>query len=172
VVLQCTTQSRARKNRALATFLTPFWYLKTRFTSTERPKEVRCLTIQRTFEPEARRRFQEYKNRGNESRPTEYAFDSNNAAAWVGKVASENGYDMLVTNWGAPTSYRAQTVKELTPEAEYTGFKEIPEPTYEVGDEVFLYGKYVTLTDVEARRVDMSMKPSEVVSLPTDRNDS
>jgi hypothetical protein len=101
------------------------------------------------FEPEARRRFQEYKNRGNESRPTEYAFDSNNAAAWVGKVASENGYDMLVTNWGAPTSYRAQTVKELTPEADYTGFKEIPEPTYEVGDEVFLYGKYVTLTDVK-----------------------
>lgn len=101
------------------------------------------------FYPEARRRFQEYKNRGNEANPTEYAFDSNNAAAWIGKVASENGYDMLVTNWGAPTSYRAQTVKELTPEADYTGFKEIPEPTYEVGDEVFLYGKYVTLTDVK-----------------------
>ena len=101
------------------------------------------------FEPEARRRFQEYKNRGNEGRPTEYAFDSNNAAAWVGKVAAENGYDMLVTNWGAPTSYRAQTVKELTPEADYVGFKEIPEPTYEVGDEVFLYGKYATLTDVK-----------------------
>jgi hypothetical protein len=101
------------------------------------------------FEPEARRRFQEYKNRGNESRPTEYAFDSNNAAAWVGKVASENGYDMLVTNWGAPMSYRAQTVKELTPEAEYTGFKQIPEPKYEVGDEVFLYGKYAILTDVK-----------------------
>lgn len=101
------------------------------------------------FYPEARRRFQEYKNRGNEARPTEYAFDSNNAAAWIGKVASENGYDMLVTNWGAPTSYRAQTVKELTPEADYTGFKEIPEPTYEVGDEVFLYGKYATLTDVK-----------------------
>ena len=101
------------------------------------------------FYPEARRRFQEYKNRGNEARPTEYAFDSNNAAAWIGKVASENGYDMLVTNWGAPTSYRAQTVKELTPEADYIGFKEIPEPTYEVGDEVFLYGKYATLTDVK-----------------------
>lgn len=101
------------------------------------------------FYPEARRRFQEYKNRGNEANPTEYAFDSNNAAAWIGKVASENGYDMLVTNWGAPTSYRAQTVKELTPEADYTGFKEIPEPTYEVGDEVFLYGKYAILTDVK-----------------------
>lgn len=101
------------------------------------------------FEPEARRRFQEYKNRGNEGRPTEYAFDSNNAAAWITKVAAENGYDMLVTNWGAPTSYRAQTVKELTPEADYVGFKEIPEPTYEVGDEVFLYGKYAVLTDVK-----------------------
>jgi hypothetical protein len=101
------------------------------------------------FYPEARRRFQEYKNRGNEANPTEYAFDSNNAAAWIGKVASENGYDMLVTNWGAPTSYRAQTVKELTTESDYTGFKEIPEPTYEVGDEVFLYGKYAILTDVK-----------------------
>ncbi len=101
------------------------------------------------FYPEARRRFQEYKNMNNPTRPTEYAFDSNNAAAWVGKVAAENGYDMLVTNWGAPTSYRAQTVKELKPEAEYTGFKQIPEPTYEVGDEVFLYGKYATLTDVK-----------------------
>lgn len=101
------------------------------------------------FYPEARRRFQEYKNRGNESRPTEYAFDANNAAAWITKVAAENGYDMVVTNWGPPMSYRAQTVKELTPEAEYTGFKQIPEPKYEVGDEVFLYGQYVTLKDVK-----------------------
>lgn len=101
------------------------------------------------FEPEARRRFQEYKNRGNQTRPTEYAFDANNAAAWVSKVAAENGYDMVVTNWGGPTGYRAQTVKELTPESEYTGFKQIPEPKYEVGDEVFLYGQYVTLTDVK-----------------------
>jgi hypothetical protein len=101
------------------------------------------------FYPEARRRFQEYKNMNNLTRPTEYAFDSNNAVAWITKVAAENGYDMVVTNWGAPTSYRAQTVKELTPEAEYTGFKQIPEPTYEVGDEVFLYGRYVTLTDVK-----------------------
>lgn len=101
------------------------------------------------FYPEARRRFQEYKNMNNPTRPTEYAFDSNNAAAWIGKVASENGYDMLVTNWGAPMSYRAQTTKALKPEAEYTGFKQIPEPKYEVGDEVFLYGQYAILTDVK-----------------------
>lgn len=101
------------------------------------------------FYPEARRRFQEYKNMNNPTRPTEYAFDSNNAAAWITKVAAENGYDMVVTNWGAPMSYRAQTVKALKPEAEYTGFKQIPEPKYEVGDEVFLYGQYVILTDVK-----------------------
>ena len=101
------------------------------------------------FYPEARRRFQEYKNMNNPTRPTEYAFDANNAAAWITKVAAENGYDMVVTNWGPPMSYRAQTVKELTPEAEYTGFKQIPEPKYEVGDEVFLYGQYVILTDVK-----------------------
>lgn len=94
------------------------------------------------FYPEARLRFQEYKNRGNKERPTEYAFDPNNAAAWITKVAAENGYDMVVTNWGGPKSYRAQTVKELTPEVEYTGFKEIPEDQYEVGDEIFVYGQY------------------------------
>lgn len=98
------------------------------------------------FEPEARRRFQEYKNRNNPTKPTTYAFDSNNSAAWVGKVASENGYDMLVANWGGPKSYRAQSVKEMTPENDYTGFKEIPESTYEVGDEIFVYGGYGEVT--------------------------
>jgi hypothetical protein len=103
------------------------------------------------FEPEARRRFQEYKNRNNPGKPTEFAFDSDNSAAWVGKVAEENGYDMLVTNWGDPKSYRAQSVKELTPEADYTAFKEIPEPVFEVGDEVFLYGRYSIITDVDPK---------------------
>jgi len=101
------------------------------------------------FYPEARRRFQEYKNMNNPTRPTEYAFDSNNAAAWITKVAAENGYDMVVTNWGAPKSYRAQTVKELTPEADYTGFKEIPDAVFEVGDEVFLQGRYGNITEVD-----------------------
>jgi hypothetical protein len=103
------------------------------------------------FYPEARRRFQEYKNRNNPGKPTEFAFDSDNSAAWVGKVAEENGYDMLVTNWGGPKSYRAQSVKELTPETEYTQFKEIPEPVFEVGDEVFLYGRYSIITDVDPK---------------------
>lgn len=101
------------------------------------------------FEEEARQRFQAYRNRGNEDRPTKYAFDANNSAAWVTKVAAENGYDMLVTNWGGPKSYRAQTTKELTPETDFTGFKEIPEPTYEVGDEIFLYGRYSTVVGVD-----------------------
>jgi hypothetical protein len=101
------------------------------------------------FEEEARQRFQAYRNRGNEDRPTKYAFDANNSAAWVTKVAAENGYDMLVTNWGGPKSYRAQTTKALKPEAEYNGFKKIPEPTYEVGDEIFLYGRYATVVAVD-----------------------
>ena len=101
------------------------------------------------FEEEARQRFQAYRNRGNEDRPTKYAFDANNSAAWVTKVAAENGYDMLVTNWGGPKSYRAQTTKELKPETDYTGFKQIPEPTYEVGDEIFLYGRYATVVAVD-----------------------
>jgi len=101
------------------------------------------------FEEEARQRFQAYRNRGNEDRPTKYAFDANNSAAWVTKVAGENGYDMLVTNWGGPNSYRAQTTKALKPEAEYTGFKK-PEPVvFEVGDEVFLYGRYATIVAVD-----------------------
>jgi hypothetical protein len=110
------------------------------------------------FEPEARRRFQEYKNRGNETRPTTYAFDSNNAAAWVTKVAAENGYDMVVTNWGAPKSYRAQTVKELTPEAEYTGFKQLPDDVFEVGDEVFVYGNYGNIVKVDGKVLTISQE--------------
>jgi len=116
------------------------------YGTTERGK---VLNDPENFEPEARRRFQEYKNRGNETRPTTYAFDSNNAAAWVTKVAAENGYDMVVTNWGGPKSYRAQTVKELTPEADYTGFKEIPDDVFEIGDEVFVYKRYGKITDIE-----------------------
>ena len=116
------------------------------YGTTERGK---VLNDPENFEPEARRRFQEYRNRGNETRPTTYAFDSNNAAAWVSKVAAENGYDMVVTNWGGPKSYRAQTVKELTPEADYTGFKEIPEDVFEIGDEVFVYKRYGKITDIE-----------------------
>ena len=116
------------------------------YGTTERGK---VLNDPDNFEPEARRRFQEYKNRGNETRPTTYAFDSNNAAAWVTKVAAENGYDMVVTNWGGPKSYRAQTVKELTPEADYTGFKEIPDDVFEIGDEVFVYKRYGKITDIE-----------------------
>ena len=101
------------------------------------------------FEEEARARFQAYRNRGNESRPTKYAFDANNSAAWVTKVAAENGYDMLVTNWGGPKSYRAQTTKELKTEDEYTGFKEIPDDVFEVGDEVFVYSRYGNITNVD-----------------------
>jgi len=100
------------------------------------------------FKEEARRRFQEYKNRGNKKNPTKYAFDADNAAAWVAKVAGENGYDMLVTNWKGPKSYRAQTTKRLKPEAEYTGFKKIEDDVFEVGDEVFVYGNYAKVTDV------------------------
>ncbi len=82
-------------------------------------------------------------------RPLYAAALPDNAAAWVTKVAAENGYDMVVTNWGGPKSYRAQTVKELTPEADYTGFKEIPEDVFEIGDEVFVYKRYGKITDIE-----------------------
>ena len=105
------------------------------------------------FEEEARQRFQAYKNRGNEDRPTKYAFDSNNAAAWVTKVAAENGYDMVITNWGSPKSYRAQTTKTLKAEDEYTGFKK-PEPVvFEVGDEIFVSGSYGNVTAVNGSLV-------------------
>lgn len=105
------------------------------------------------FEAEARRRFQEYKNRGNEKNPTVYAFDSNNSAAWVTKVAGENGYDMVVTNWGGPKGYRAQTTKTLKAEDEYTGFKK-PEPVvFEVGDEIFVSGSYANVTSVNGSLV-------------------
>lgn len=105
------------------------------------------------FEEEARQRFQAYRNRGNEDRPTKYAFDANNSAAWVTKVAAENGYDMLVTNWGGPKSYRAQTTKALKPEAEYTGFKKPDPVVFEVGDEIFVSGSYANVTSVNGSLV-------------------
>ena len=37
---------------------------------------------------------------------------------------------------------KTQTVKALKPEVDFTGFKEIPEDQYEVGDEIFVYGQY------------------------------
>jgi hypothetical protein len=41
------------------------------------------------------------------------AFDANSQLAYITKIAGENGYDMVVADWGGKT--RAQTTKELTP---------------------------------------------------------
>lgn len=41
------------------------------------------------------------------------AMDANSELAYITKIAGENGYDMVVADWGGKT--RAQTTKELTP---------------------------------------------------------
>jgi hypothetical protein len=41
------------------------------------------------------------------------AFDANSQLAYITKIAGENGYDMVVAEWGGKT--RAQTTKELVP---------------------------------------------------------
>jgi hypothetical protein len=92
------------------------------------------------FYDEAKKRFQE-------TRPDQ-AFSPNYQAAWVSKVANENGYDMIVSKWRGD-ELRAQTTLELTPESENIQFKEKSKNEYNVGDEVIIYGSPVKITAID-----------------------
>jgi hypothetical protein len=95
---------------------------------------------QENFYDEARRQFLEV-------RPGQ-AFSPNYQAAWISKVAADNGYDMLVSKWKGD-QLRAQTVKELTPIEENIPFKEQEADIYKVGDEVIVYGSKATITAMD-----------------------
>lgn len=112
------------------------------------------------FYDEARRQFLEV-------RPGQ-AFNANYQAAWIGKVAADNGYDMLVSNWRGD-ELRAQTVKELTPIEENIPFKELEANVYKVGDEVIVYGSKATITAMDGTVA--TFKGEGVAgSIDTDRN--
>jgi hypothetical protein len=112
------------------------------------------------FYDEAKRQFLEV-------RPGQ-AFNANYQAAWIGKVAADNGYDMLVSNWRGD-QLRAQTVKELTPIEENIPFKERDANVYNVGDEVIVYGSKATITAMDGTVA--TFKGEGVAgSIDTDRN--
>jgi hypothetical protein len=90
--------------------------------------------------------YDEAKARFNEARPGQ-AFGPNYQAAWIGKIANENGYDMLVSAWRGD-QLRAQTTLELTPEKENVPMKDQKKAEYNVGDNVIIYGSEVKITDI------------------------
>lgn len=112
------------------------------------------------FYAEAKRQFLEV-------RPGQ-AFNANYQAAWIGKVAADNGYDMLVSNWRGD-QLRAQTVKELTPIEENLPFKEREANVYKVGDEVIVYGGKAIITSMDGTVATFKGERMSG-SIDTDRN--
>jgi hypothetical protein len=91
------------------------------------------------FEKKAREEFEKV-------RPGQ-SFDDNYRAAFITKVANDNGYDIAIYPW-RNNEYRAQTTLTLKPEEENIEFKEKEKEVYKVGDKVNISGNDVTITDV------------------------
>ena len=91
--------------------------------------------------------YDEAKRQFNEVRPGQ-AFDDNYQAAWIGKVAQDNGYDILVSEW-RNGELRAQSTKDIKPEKGNTEFKERVKDTYKVGEKAMIYGRESTITKVD-----------------------
>jgi hypothetical protein len=75
------------------------------------------------------------------------AFNPNYQAAWIGKVANDMGYKMLVSEW-RNGELRAQTTLELKPEAENIEMKPREKVTFNVGDKVNVFGDDAIVTEV------------------------
>lgn len=75
------------------------------------------------------------------------AFSPNYQAAWIGKVANDMGYKMLVSEW-RNGELRGQTTLELKPEEKNIDFKPRKEESYQVGDKVNIYGENAIITDI------------------------
>jgi hypothetical protein len=75
------------------------------------------------------------------------AFNPNYQAAWIGKVANDMGYKMLVSEW-RNGELRAQTTLELKPEAENIEMKPRENITFNVGDKVNVFGEDAVITEV------------------------
>lgn len=90
--------------------------------------------------------YEEAKKQFNEARPG-LAFDPNYQAAWITKVANDNGYTLAVTKWRG-TELRAQTTLDLTPTETNVTFKNATEEQYNVGDEINVRGDDVTITEL------------------------
>ena len=90
--------------------------------------------------------YEEAKKQFNEARPG-LAFDPNYQAAWITKVANDNGYTLAVTKWRG-TELRAQTTLDLTPTETDATFKGVVEDQYNVGDEINVRGDDVIITEL------------------------
>jgi hypothetical protein len=81
------------------------------------------------------------------------AFNPNYQAAWIAKVANDNGYDMLISKW-RNNEFRAQTTKELTPIEGNIEFKPREAEGYKVGDDVMVYGMKVKVTAIDGPNIE------------------
>ena len=75
------------------------------------------------------------------------AFNPNYQAAWIGKVANDMGYKMLVSEW-KNGELRAQTTLDLKPEVENTQMKPREEVSFNVGDKVNVFGDDAVITEM------------------------
>jgi hypothetical protein len=75
------------------------------------------------------------------------AFNPNYQAAWIGKVANDMGYKMLVSEW-RNGELRAQTTLELKPEVNNIEMKPREKVTFNVGDKVNVFGDDAVVTEV------------------------
>jgi hypothetical protein len=76
------------------------------------------------------------------------AFNPNMQAAWVTKVAVDNGYDAVITKWNG--GYRVQTTAELNVEKKNVPFKEpVQKEGVKKGDKVLIDGEPAIITKVE-----------------------
>jgi hypothetical protein len=91
--------------------------------------------------------YDEAKERFEKVRPGQ-AFNPNYQAAWIGKLANERGFKMLVSEW-RNGELRAQTCLPLIPETQNVEMKPIENETFEVGDHVNIYGRDVVIKEIK-----------------------
>lgn len=91
--------------------------------------------------------YDEAKERFEKVRPGQ-AFNPNYQAAWISKVANENGFKMIVSEW-RNGELRGQTTIPLIPEKENVEMKSREKEEYGIGDKVNIFGDDVLITKIE-----------------------
>ena len=76
------------------------------------------------------------------------AFSPNFQAAWISKVANENGFKMIVCEW-RDGELRGQTTIPLIPEKENIEMKPRKKEEYMIGDKVNIFGDDAVITKIE-----------------------
>ena len=98
------------------------------------------------------------------------AFSPNYQAAWIGKVANDLGYKILVSEW-RNGELRGQTTLELKPEEKNTDFIPRKEEVYQVGDKVNISGEDAIITEVKNNIISFKgEKSSGSINLARSKN--